>query len=150
MEQKGLRGNASARIDEKGRLKVPTIFRGLVHEQNGPDIYVTSLTGDCVRVYPMQTWVQIEQKVQAMPSNHPSRLKFLDRTNYFGQAGELDGQGRFVISPLLREHAAIVGEVYVLGRINHIEVWNVDRLNAKLQREQWTDADGLMLSQFGV
>jgi MraZ protein len=150
MEQKGLRGNASARIDEKGRLKVPTIFRGLVHEQNGPDIYVTSLTGDCVRVYPMQTWVQIEQKVQAMPSNHPSRLKFLDRTNYFGQAGELDGQGRFVISPLLREHAAIVGEVYVLGRINHIEVWNVDRLNAKLQREQWTDADGLMLSEFGV
>jgi MraZ protein len=150
MEQKGLRGNASARIDDKGRLKVPTIFRGLVHEQNGPDIYVTSLTGDCVRVYPMQTWVQIEQKVQAMPSNHPSRLKFLDRTNYFGQAGELDGQGRFVISPLLREHAAIVGEVYVLGRINHIEVWNVDRLNAKLQREQWTDADGLMLSQFGV
>jgi MraZ protein len=150
MEQKGLRGNASARIDDKGRLKVPTIFRGLVHEQNGPDIYVTSLTGDCVRVYPMQTWVQIEQKVQAMPSNHPSRLKFLDRTNYFGQAGELDGQGRFVISPLLREHAAIVGEVYVLGRINHIEVWNVDRLNAKLQREQWTDADGLMLSEFGV
>ena len=150
MEQKGLRGNASARIDDKGRLKVPTIFRGLVHEQNGPDIYVTSLTGDCVRVYPMQTWVQIEQKVQAMPSNHPSRLKFLDRTNYFGQAGELDGQGRFVISPLLREHAAIVGEVYVLGRINHIEVWNVDRFKAKLQREQWTDADGLMLSEFGV
>jgi MraZ protein len=150
VDQNGLRGSSTARIDEKGRLKVPTIFRGLVHEQNGPDIYVTSLTGDCVRVYPMQTWVQIEQKVQAMPSNHPSRLKFLDRTNYFGQAGELDGQGRFVISPLLREHAAIVGEVYVLGRINHIEVWNVDRLNAKLQREQWTDADGLMLSQFGV
>ncbi len=150
MDQKGLRGNASARVDDKGRLKVPTIFRGLVHEQPGPVIYVTSLTGDCVRVYPMQTWVQIEQKVQAMPSNHPSRLKFLDRTNYYGQAGELDGQGRFVISPLLREHAAIVGEVYVLGRINHIEVWNVDRLNAKLQREQWTDADGILLSEFGV
>lgn len=150
MEQKGLRGNASARIDEKGRLKVPTIFRGLVHEQNGPDIYVTSLTGDCVRVYPMQTWVQIEQKVQAMPSNHPSRLKFLDRTNYFGQAGELDGQGRFVISPLLREHAAIVGDVSVIGRINHLEVWNVERFNAKLVREPWGDRDGLKLSKHGV
>jgi MraZ protein len=150
MEQKGLRGNASARIDDKGRLKVPTIFRGLVHEQAGPDIYVTSLTGDCVRVYPMQTWLQIEQKVLAMSGNHPSKLKFMDRTNYYGSAGELDGQGRFVISPLLREHAAIVGEVYVLGRINHLEVWNVDRLNAKLQREQWTDNDGLMLSEFGI
>jgi len=150
MEQKGLRGNASARIDDKGRLKVPTIFRGLVHEQSGPDIYVTSLTGECVRVYPMQAWLQVEQKVLAMSGNHPSLLKFMDRTNFFGSAGELDGQGRFVISPLLREHAAIVGEVYVLGRINHLEVWNVDRLNAKLQREQWTDADGLMLSEFGI
>ena len=150
MEQNGLRGNASARIDDKGRLKVPTIFRGLVHEQAGPDIYVTSQTGDCVRVYPMQTWLQIEQKVLAMPPNHPSRLKFLDRTNFFGSKGELDGQGRFLISPLLRDRAAIVGEVYVLGRINHLEVWNVDRLDAKLQREQWTDADGLMLSEFGV
>ena len=150
MEQKGLRGNASARIDDKGRLKVPTIFRGLVHEQAGPDIYVTSLTGECVRVYPMQTWLQLEQKVLATPGSHPSLVKFLDRTNFYGSAGELDGQGRFVISPLLREHAAIVGEVYVLGRINHLEVWNVDRLNAKLQREQWTDADGLMLSELGI
>ncbi len=150
MELKGLRGSASARIDDKGRLKVPTIFRGLVHEQSGPDVFVTSLTGDCVRVYPMQTWLQVEQKVLQMPSNHPTRLKFLDRTNFFGQAGELDGQGRVVISPLLREHAAIVGEVYVLGRINHLEVWNVDRFNAKLVREPWSDADGLMLSEHGV
>ena len=150
MEFRGLRGNASARIDDRGRLKVPTIFRGLVQEQRGPDVFVTSLTGDCVRVYPMQTWLEVEQKVAAMPSNHPTRLKFMDRTGYFGQATEMDGQGRFVISPLLREHAAIVGEVYVLGRINHIEVWNVDRFKAKLQREQWTDADGLMLSEFGV
>ena len=150
MEQKGLRGNASARIDDKGRLKVPTIFRGLVHEQTGPDIFVTSLTGECVRVYPMQLWLQIEQKVTEKPGSHPSLAKFLDRVNYYGSAGELDNQGRFVISPILREHAAIVGEVYVLGRINHLEVWNVDRLNAKLQREQWTDADGLMLSELGI
>ena len=64
MEKKGLRGSASARVDDKGRLKVPTIFRGLVHEQSGPDIFVTSLTGECVRVYPMQTWLQVEQKVR--------------------------------------------------------------------------------------
>jgi MraZ protein len=150
VEKIGLRGNASARVDDKGRLKVPTIFRGLVHEQSGPDIYVTSLTGDCVRVYPMQTWIEIEEKLKAVPSSHPAKGKFLDRTSFYGSIGELDGQGRFVISPLLREHAAIVGEVYVLGRINHIEVWNVDRFTAKLQREQWTDADGLSLSEFGI
>ena len=79
MDQKGLRGSASARIDEKGRLKVPTIFRGLVHAQAGPDVFVTSLTSECVRIYPMDVWLATEQKVLEMPGNHPSRLKFQQR-----------------------------------------------------------------------
>jgi MraZ protein len=150
MDPKGLRGSASARIDDKGRLKVPTIFRGLVHDQAGPDVFVTSLTSACVRIYPMDVWLAIEQKVLEMPSNHPSRLKFLDRVNYFGQAGELDGQGRVVIPQQLREHAAIVGDVCVIGRINHVEVWNLERFVAKLQSEPWDDADGLKLSEYGI
>ena len=150
MDPKGLRGSASARIDDKGRLKVPTIFRGLVHDQAGPDVFVTSLTSACVRIYPMDVWLAIEQKVLEMPSNHPSRLKFLDRVNYFGQAGELDGQGRVVIPQQLREHAAIVGDVCVIGRINHLEVWNLERFVAKLQSEPWDDADGLKLSEYGI
>ncbi|HEY6507225.1 MAG TPA: hypothetical protein VIY56_04380 [Vicinamibacterales bacterium] len=150
MDQKGLRGSASARIDEKGRLKVPTIFRGLVHAQAGPDVFVTSLTSECVRIYPMDVWLATEQKVLEMPSNHPSRLKFLDRMNYYGQAGELDGQGRVVIPQQLREHAAIVGDVCVIGRINHLEVWNLERFVAKLQREPWDDEDGLKLAEYGI
>jgi len=150
MDQKGLRGSASARIDDKGRLKIPTQFRGLVRDQTGSDVFVTSLTGDCVRIYPMHVWLAVEQKVLEMPSNLPARLKFLDRVNFYGQEGELDGQGRVVISPLLREHAAIVGDVSVIGRINHLEVWNVERFNAKLVREPWGDRDGLKLSKHGV
>jgi MraZ protein len=150
MDQKGLRGSASARIDDKGRLKIPTQFRGLVRDQTGSDVFVTSLTGECVRIYPMHVWLEVEQRVLQMPSNLPSRLKFLDRTNFYGQEGELDGQGRVVISPLLREHAAIVGDVSVIGRINHLEVWNAERFSAKLLREPWGDRDGLKLSKHGV
>jgi MraZ protein len=150
MDKKGLRGSASARIDDKGRLKIPTQFRGLVRDQTGAEVFVTSLTGECVRIYPMAVWLAVEQKVLEMPSNLPARLKFLDRVNYYGLEGELDGQGRVVISPLLREHAAIVGDVSVIGRINHLEVWNVERFNAKLVREPWGDRDGLKLSKHGV
>ena len=150
MDQKGLRGSASARIDDKGRLKIPTQFRGLVRDQTGAEVFVTSLTGECVRIYPMNVWLAVEQKVLEMPSNLPARLKFLDRVNFYGLEGELDGQGRVVISPLLREHAAIVGDVSVIGRINHLEVWNVERFNAKLVREPWGDRDGLKLSKHGV
>jgi MraZ protein len=103
VEQKGLRGSAAARIDDKGRLKVPTIFRAVIHDQQGPDVFVTSLTGECVRIYPISLWLEIERKLSQIPDNHPARLKFLDRVNYYGQTGELDGQGRVVIPSPLRE-----------------------------------------------
>ena len=153
MEQsgpKGLRGSAPARIDDKGRLKVPTIFRGVIHDQPGPDVFVTSLTGECVRIYPLQVWLGVEERLSRMPNQHPARQKFLDRVNYYGQMGELDQQGRVSIPPHLRESASIVGDVRVVGRIDHIEVWNEDRFVQKLQRETWTDDDGMRLSEHGI
>ena len=150
MDQKGLRGSAPARIDDKSRLKVPTIFRGAFQDDKGPDVFVTSLTGESVRIYPMPVWLDIERKLTAVPSNHPSRLKFLDRVNYYGQASELDGQGRVVIPQTLRDSASIVGEVRVFGRIDYLDVWNEERFAQKLQREAWTDDDGLKLSEFGI
>ncbi len=150
VEHQGLRGSSSARIDDKGRLKVPTIFRGVIQDQRGPDVFVTSLTGECVRIYPITVWLEIEQNLSRVPGNHPARLKFLDRVNYYGQTAELDGQGRVVIPAHLRDSASIVGDVRVLGRINHLEVWNEERFLHKLQREPWTDEDGLRLSDHGI
>jgi MraZ protein len=150
VEHQGLRGSHSARIDDKGRLKVPTAFRGLIRDQQGPDVFVTSLTGECVRIYPMSAWIEVEQNLARVPSNHPARLKFLDRVNYYGQVGELDSQGRVVIPPHLRESASIVGDVRVLGRINHLEVWNEERFVHKLKGDPWTDDDGLRLSEHGI
>jgi len=150
VEHQGLRGSSSARIDDKGRLKVPTTFRGVIRDQQGPDVFVTSLTGECVRIYPLSVWIELEQKLSRVPSNHPAGLKFLDRLNYYGQVGELDGQGRVVIPPHLRESASIVGDVRVLGRINHLEVWNEERFLRKLQGDPWTDEDGLRLSEHGI
>ena len=150
MEQKGLRGSAPARIDDKGRLKVPTIFRTVIHDQQGPDVFVTSLTGDCVRIYPMTAWLEVERKLSNIPENHPARLKFLDRVNYYGQTGELDTQGRIVIPAHLRDSASIVGDVRVFGRISYLDVWNEERFVQKLQRDPWTDEDGLRLSEHGI
>jgi MraZ protein len=150
VEQKGMRGSAPAKIDDKGRLKVPTMFRSVIQDQQGADVFVTSLSGESVRIYPLAVWIEIERKLMEMPGNHPSRLKFLDRVNYYGQASELDGQGRVVIPQHLRESASIVGDVRVFGRISYLEVWNDQRFLQKLQREAWTDEDGLRLSEHGV
>ena len=145
-----LRGNAPARIDDKGRLKVPNGFRSLVEAKYGRELFVTSLTGEYVRLYPMPVWLEIEQKLGAMPSTHPSRLRFLDRVNYFGQPGELDAQGRVVLPLRLREAATMNGDVDVLGQFNYLDVWNHDRFLNRLQREPYTDDDARALSEFGI
>jgi MraZ protein len=98
----------------------------------------------------MPVWLEIERKLSAMPSSHPSRQKFLDRVNYYGQSSELDGQGRVVIPQLLRDSASIVGDVRVFGRIDYLDVWNDERFRQKLNREAWTDEDGMRLSEHGI
>jgi MraZ protein len=145
-----MRGSAPARIDDKGRLKVPTLFRADIQDLRGPDVFVTSIKGDCVRIYPMAVWLEIERKLSAMPSNHPSRVRFLAAVNYFGQPSELDAQGRIVIPPQLRTSAAIVGEVRVFGHIDYLEVWNEELFVKKLHADPLTDDDALRLAEFGI
>lgn len=145
-----LRGNAPAHIDDKGRLKVPNAFRSLLEAKYGRELFLTSLTGEYVRIYPMPVWLEIEAKLGAMPSSHPSRLRFLDRVNYFGQNGELDAQGRVIIPVRLRESATMTGAVDVLGQFNCLDVWNHDRFLSRLQREAYTDDDARALSEYGV
>ena len=144
------RGHESTRIDDKGRLKVPNAFRSLLEQKYGRDVFITSLTGEYVRLYPMPVWSDIEQKLAQMPTTHPSRLRFLDRINFYGQVGELDAQGRVLIPARLRETATMIGDVDVLGQFNYLEVWNHDRFLTKLQREPFTDDDARALSGFGI
>ena len=144
------RGNAPARIDEKGRLKVPNAFRSLLESTYGRELFLTSLSGEYVRIYPMPVWIELEEKLAAMPSAHPSKLRFLDRVNYFGQATELDVQGRVLIPLRLRESATMNGDVDVLGQTSWLDVWNHDRFLNKIQREPYTDDDARALSEFGI
>jgi MraZ protein len=145
-----LRGNSPAKIDDKGRLKVPNIFRSLLEAKYGRELFLTSLSGEFVRVYPMPVWLEIEQRLGEMPSTHPSKLRFLDRVNYFGQAAELDAQGRVLIPARLRDAATMTGDVDVLGQVTYLDVWNHDRFLTKIQREPYTDDDARALSEFGI
>jgi MraZ protein len=145
-----LRGNSPAKIDDRGRLKIPNGFRSFIEDEHGRELFVTSLQGDSVRIYPMPVWADVERKLALIPSSHPSRLRFLDRVNFFGQVSEIDTQGRVVIPPRLRESATMVGEVDVFGQMNYLEVWNHERFIAKMQREPFTDADAQALSDLGL
>ena len=144
------RGHEQARIDDKGRLKLPNVFRSLLETKYGRELFVTSLTGEYVRVYPMPVWLEMEEKLGKMPSSHPSRLRFLDRVNFYGQQVEIDAQGRVLVPARLRETALMSGDVDVLGQYNYLDVWNHDRLQTRLLRDPYTDDDAKALSEFGI
>ncbi|MCA1642219.1 MAG: division/cell wall cluster transcriptional repressor MraZ [Acidobacteria bacterium] len=139
-----LRGNYTARIDQKGRLKVPTAFRRHIQENHGAEVYVTSLTGESVRIYPLGEWESIEQRLD------PARRKFLDRTNYFGQQAEMDSQGRVIIHPLLRKSAGVVGDVTVLGYLTYLEVWELERFQQRLLSDPYTEEDEAAIAGLGI
>jgi MraZ protein len=126
------------------------MFRSLLESKYGRELFVTSLSGEYVSVYPMPVWLEVEQKLAQVPSTNPSKLRYLDRVNYFGQVAELDGQGRVLIPVRLRDSATMTGEVDVLGQVNWLDVWNHDRFLTKMQRDPYTDNDARALSEFGV
>lgn len=144
-----LRGNYTARIDSKGRLKVPTPFRRTV-EEHGKEVYITSLTGESVRIYPFHEWQAIEQRLALLPTMDPARRKFLDRTNYYGQQAAIDAQGRVLIHPLLRKSAGVMGEVAVLGYLTYLEVWELERFQQRLMSDPYTEEDEAAMARLGI
>ena len=145
-----LRGSSLAKLDEKGRLKLPASFRSVLEPKFGSDYFVTSLRGDSVRIYPMDVWLRIEDRLARASSLNPSVMRFKNAVNYFGQATPMDAQGRILVHPLLRERADVRGEVVVLGQQDFLEVWNRTAFEERLQADPLTDADLGALSDLGI
>ena len=75
-----LRGNSPAKVDEKGRVKIPAAFVDTLKE-SGERFYVTSTDGDYARIYPMKVWNSIEEKLAKLSTNNSTKQKFLTRTS---------------------------------------------------------------------
>ncbi len=144
------RGSAPAKIDDKGRLKIPTDFRRFLEERYGPDLFVTSVQGDSAFVYPLPVWEEIEARLQAMPSTDPTKNRYLERVSFYGQQLRLDIQGRIVVPQILRESAGMNGDVVVSARLDHLVVWSRDRFLARMEEQPFTDEDFRVLSERGI
>jgi MraZ protein len=144
------RGNHPTRVDEKGRLKVPAEFKRVIDEKYGQQFYITSLDGKVAQVYPFEEWERIEQKLAALSNFNPTKKKLLDRTNYYGQQVEMDGQGRLLLPQLLREAGQIKGEVAVLGNLTYLVVRNLELFKREIEEEKFTPDDEKTLDELGI
>jgi MraZ protein len=144
-----LRGSHLATVDEKGRVKIPADFLAELRKL-GARFYVTSATGDHARIYPMKVWEEIEKKLAKRSSYEPTKRKFLERTNYYGQVVDVDGQGRILIPPVLRESAEMKGEVQIQGQLTYLELWNHARFLERLNSNPVTADDLKAFGEMGA
>ena len=144
------RGSASAKIDDRGRLKMPTGFRRILTEKYSSELFITSVLGTSALVYPMPVWEAIEDRLAAMPDTDRVKQRYLERVNYFGQEASMDSQGRVLIPQILRDSAAVAGEVVISGRVAHLEIWNHERFANRLEAEPFTEEDFRALSERGI
>ncbi len=144
------RGNHPTRVDEKGRLKVPAEFKRVIDEKYGTQFYITSVDGKVAEIYPFEEWERIEQKLAGLSNYNPTKKKFLDRVNYYGQMVEMDGQGRLLLPQLLRDGAQIKGEVAVTGNLNRLLVRNLETYRKEIEEQAFTSEDEKTLDDLGI
>jgi transcriptional regulator MraZ len=134
------RGNHPAKIDEKGRLKIPAAFKALVDAQNITQFFVTSTNGGKrAEIWPLPEWEKIEERLAKESSLDDAVEEYQNMVNFYGQQVEMDNQGRMLLPPILRAKAKLDAEVAVLGKGLHIEVYNLEIFEKEMPADGMSD-----------
>jgi transcriptional regulator MraZ len=96
------RGFMSARVDEKGRLKLPASMVQYLEAFGERKVFLTSLDGVTGRIYPMPVWRRTEAALEESGEDTQDREDVAMVAYHFGADDEMDGQGRVLVPTLLR------------------------------------------------
>ena len=135
------RGNHPAKVDEKGRLKLPSAFKQLVDAANVTQFYVTSSDGKSAEIWPLPEWEKREEQLAEASTMDDAVEKYLNLTSYYGQQVEMDNQARILLPQILRGTAKLDAEVAVLGKMHYLEVHNREASNRSLPANALTAED---------
>ncbi|OUP50748.1 division/cell wall cluster transcriptional repressor MraZ [Lachnoclostridium sp. An181] len=129
-----LTGEFNHNIDSKGRLIIPSKFR----DDLGEKFMITKGMDGCLFVYPEDEWRHLEEKLRTLPLTNKKARDF--KRFLLGSAveGDLDKQGRVLISSALRTFAGLEKEVVLAGVLDRIEIWNKtawDERNTEVEAE---------------
>ena len=132
------RGNHPAKVDEKGRLKVPSAFKQLLDAANVTQFYITSTDGKSAQVWPLPEWERQEKLLAEYSTMDDAVEKYLNLTSYYGQQVEIDSQARVLLPQILREKARLNAEVSVFGKLIYLEVQNEQEFEQRLPAFEMT------------
>ncbi|MDE0419535.1 MAG: division/cell wall cluster transcriptional repressor MraZ [Gammaproteobacteria bacterium] len=127
------RGISKASLDDRGRFAMPARFRDGLRARSDSKLVITIDRQDkCLLLYPDNEWLAVEKRLERL-SNLNSAVRQLQRMLMgFAIDVELDGNGRVLIPPILRDYAGIDKAVMVMGQSNKLELWSEDVLQAQL------------------
>ena len=133
------RGSYIAKIDDRGRIKIPAQYLSALEQGFGKDVYLTSINGDHVLFYPMLVWEEIERKIARIPMRDPDLEEYISRISFWGNETEIDPKGRILIPSALRESSKLDNELLILGKIDYLVIWNKDAFAAKYMGDSFSD-----------
>lgn len=136
---KRFRGSYELKVDDRGRLKIPSKYLSVLEEQYGKELYITSINGDRVFLYPLKVWEAIEQSIETIKVRAPEVEEYVSRTSFWGNESEVDSRGRVLVAPELRAASELNGNVRIIGKIDHMLIWNEDLFRAKSLQGEFTD-----------
>jgi MraZ protein len=135
------RGNHPAKVDEKGRLKLPSAFKQLMDAANVTQFYVTSEDGKSAQIWPLPEWEKVEVQLTQSSTMDDAVRKYLNLTSYYGQQVEMDNQARLLLPQILRSSAKLDAEVAVFGKLTYLEVHNREVFEKSLAGNELTATD---------
>ena len=125
-------GATQVNLDAKGRMAVPTKSRDPLTVGGTAGVVLTAHPDGCLLLYPKADWEPIRSKVMSFPSLDRQFAVWKRLLVGFAEDMELDGAGRLLVSPELRDFAGITRPVMFVGQGTHFELWDVDRWKAHL------------------
>ncbi|MGA2351709.1 MAG: division/cell wall cluster transcriptional repressor MraZ [Terracidiphilus sp.] len=151
--QVGFSGNPKAKLDDRGRLKLPAEFKAFVEKKYGKDFnafYIVSREGEDAEIYPMPEWQQHLAKVFQMPKSLPARKKLLERYSLYGDRADMDPQGRLLMPEELRNAGMVNVDVKVSGEGTLLRVKSLIRLRESVKASQFSAEEVDSLTEHDV
>jgi MraZ protein len=137
------RGIAQLNLDSKGRLAVPSRHRDALLERCSGHLVITADADRCLLIYPLPDWELIQQKLEGLSNLDPRVRELQRRLIGFAVDSDMDGVGRVLISPALRQFAQLDKSVVLVGQGRKFELWNKDNWDQLIDRAGGFGAGGL-------
>lgn len=137
------RGATSLTLDAKGRLAVPSKYRDEVMSSCSGKLILTAHPHGCLLLYPEPAWLPVEEKLNALPSFDLRAAAWKRMMAGYATDLDLDGQGRFLVPPELREIARLDKQVMLVGQYSHFEIWSAEGWRAQIERALVVDESAL-------